>query len=64
MFCEISGNLSHTAYTERSTIVDLLIKIPDLEPCGILKGLQFFQKIQNLSKKSKISNAPPPLAIW
>ena len=28
MFCEISGPLSHAAYTERSTIVDLLIKIP------------------------------------
>ena len=28
MFCEISGPLSHVAYTERSTIVDLLIKIP------------------------------------
>ena len=30
MFCEISGplSLSHAAYTERSTIVDLLIKIP------------------------------------
>ena len=27
-FCEISGPLSHAAYTERSTIVDLLIKIP------------------------------------
>ena len=27
MFCEISGPLSHAAYTERSTIVDLLIKI-------------------------------------
>ena len=28
MFCEISGPLSHAAYTERSTIVQLLIKIP------------------------------------
>ena len=28
MSCEISGPLSHAAYTERSTIVDLLIKIP------------------------------------
>ena len=28
MFCEISGPLNHAAYTERSTIVDLLIKIP------------------------------------
>ena len=27
-FSEISGPLSHAAYTERSTIVDLLIKIP------------------------------------
>ena len=27
MFCEISGPLSHAAYTERSTSVDLLIKI-------------------------------------
>ena len=28
IFCEISGPLSHAAYTERSTIMDLLIKIP------------------------------------
>ena len=26
MFCEISGPLSHAAYTERFTVVDLLIK--------------------------------------
>ena len=31
------------------------------EPCSILKGPQFFQKVQNLSKRSKISNVPPPL---
>ena len=49
------------AYTERSTIVDLLIKIPrwTSEPCGILKGPQFFQKVQNLSKKGPISQMPP-----
>ena len=63
MFCEISGPLSHAArvfyFTEWSTIVDLLIKIPwTSEPCGILNGPQFFQKVQNLSKRSKISNAP------
>ena len=55
MFCEISGPLSHAAYTERSTIVDLLIKI---QPCGILKVHNVFKRSKICQKRSKISNAP------
>ena len=44
-------------HTERSTIVDLLIKIPG--PATYLKVHIFFQKVQNLSKRSKISNVSP-----
>ena len=60
MFCEISGPLSHAAYTERSTIVDLLIKIPGpLNPAAYWKVHNFFKRSKICPKKtSKISNAP------
>ena len=57
MFCEISGSLSHAAYTERSTIVDLLIKISG----PFKKNRKKIQKVQNLSKKVK--NLKSPLEI-
>ena len=60
MFCEISGPLSHAAYTERSTSVDLLIKIPgSLNPAAYWKVYNFFKRSEIcLKKRSKISNAP------
>ena len=60
MFCEIFGPLSHAAYTERSTIVDLLIKIPGpLNPAAYRKVHNFFKRSEICFKKrSKISNAP------
>ena len=64
MFWEISGPLSHVAYTERSTIVDLLIKIPGpLNPAAYWKVHYFFKRSKICQKRSNISNAPPPLEI-
>ena len=60
MFCEISRPLSHAAYTERSTIVDLLIKIPGpLNPAAYWKVQKKFKRSEICFKKrSKVSNAP------
>ena len=55
MFCEISGPLSHVAYT----IVDLLIKIPGpLNPAAYWKVHNFFKRSKICQKRSNISNAP------
>ena len=61
MFCEISGPLSHAAYTERSTIADLSIKIPGpLNPAAYWRST-FFSKGQKCVKKGPTSQMPPPL---
>ena len=51
--------------TERSTIVDLLIKIHGpLNPAAYWKVHNLFKGPKFVQKRSKISNAPPPLEIW
>ena len=60
MFCEMSGPLSHAVYRQVHNCGPFnLLYTWTSEPCSILKGPQFCQKVQNLSKRSKISNVPP-----
>ena len=61
MFCEISGLLSHAAYTDRKVYNcgPFNLDTWTSQPCGILKGLQFFKRSKIFQKRSKISNAPP-----
>ena len=61
MCCGISGPLSHAAYTERSTIVDLLIKIPGpLNPAAYTERSTIFSKGPKVVlKKGPKSQMPP-----
>ena len=59
MFCEISGPLSHAAYRNVHNCGPFSYDTWTSEPCGILKGPQFFKKVKNLSKKGPKSQMPP-----
>ena len=60
MFCEISGPLRHVAYRKVHNRGPFNYDTWTSEPWGILEGLHFFQKVQNLSKKAQNLKIPPP----